>query len=60
MPQATVRTHFHQPFDVHRDFLAQVAFDGTLTFNEVAEMVHFLFRKFTDFLLRVYLCPVKQ
>ncbi len=36
MPQPAICAHFDQPLDVERHFLAQVAFDGTLGFKDLA------------------------
>src|SRR5262249_10795468 len=34
--QTSIRADFHQPFDIERDLLAQVAFDSVLLFNDLA------------------------
>src|ERR1700685_2481681 len=34
VPQSAIGAHLHQALDVHRDFLAQVAFDRTLAFYQ--------------------------
>src|SRR6476646_1708772 len=45
MPHPAVAADFHQPLDVHRDFLAQVAFDAALLFDDAADLSHIVFRK---------------
>jgi hypothetical protein len=39
MTQAPVGTDFHQPFDVHRDFLAEITFNAIVLFNDLTDMV---------------------
>src|SRR4051794_40268567 len=34
VPQAAIRTHFDEPLHVHRDLLAEIAFDCALVFEE--------------------------
>src|SRR5260370_16277554 len=46
MPQAAVGAHLDVTLDVHRDFLAQVAFDGSPFFEDLADVVDFLFPHF--------------
>src|SRR5260370_4725918 len=43
IPQAAGGAHLDVTLDVHRDFLAQVAFDGSLFFQDLAGVVAFLF-----------------
>src|SRR5687768_16260435 len=38
--QAAPAADFHQPLDVHRDFLAQVAFDAPLLLDDAADLAH--------------------
>src|SRR5580765_6521291 len=45
MPHPAVAADFHQPLDVHRDFLAKVAFDAALLFDHPADLSHVVFRQ---------------
>jgi hypothetical protein len=37
VPQAAIGTHFDVALDVHRDFLAQIAFDRAFGFENLAD-----------------------
>src|SRR5262249_43980705 len=39
---------FHQPLDVHRDFLPQVALDAPLLLDDPADLPHVVFRQILD------------
>jgi hypothetical protein len=41
--KTAIGAHLDMALDVHRDFLPQVAFDGSLFFEELADVVYFLF-----------------
>jgi hypothetical protein len=60
VPQAAVGAHFDEPLDAHRDFLAQVAFDGALFLDNLAEPRDFLFAQFGDLLVEVDPCAVEN
>src|ERR1035437_2824565 len=60
VPHAAVGTHLDVPLDVHRDFLAQVAFDRAFFFQNRTNMVDFVFRQIANFLIEVNPAPVKQ
>src|SRR5262245_9809479 len=40
MAHAAVASDFHQPFDVHRDLFAQIAFDAALFLDHAADLPH--------------------
>src|SRR5262245_65318246 len=40
VPRSAVRADFHQPLDVHRDFLAEVAFHAPLLLDDAADLPH--------------------
>ena len=48
MTEATVGTDFHEPLDVHGDFLAEIAFDAMLLFNDLANMVDLVVVQFAN------------
>src|SRR5262245_35956295 len=48
MTRAAVAADFHQPLDVHRDFLAQVALDAPLLLDDTRDLPHVLFREVLD------------
>src|SRR5262249_18951418 len=48
VPHAAVAADFHQPLDVHRDFLAQVAFDPALLLDDAADLPDILFGQILD------------
>src|SRR5687768_7649798 len=48
MPQPAVAADFHQPLDVHRDLLAEIAFDPPLLLDDAADLAHVLFREVLD------------
>src|SRR5262245_37518246 len=43
MTHAAVAADFHQPLDIHRDVLAQVALDVALLLDDPADLAHVLF-----------------
>src|SRR5205814_8606131 len=42
MSHAAIAADFHQPLDVHRDFLAQIALHAPLFFDDAADLAHVL------------------
>src|SRR5258708_30175542 len=48
MPHAAIAADFHQPLDVHRDLLAEIAFDAALLFNHPADLSHIVFGQILD------------
>src|SRR5579862_1034171 len=60
MAQAAIGAHFDVPLDVHRNFLAQIAFDGALLFQDLTDFVHFLFRQVADLFVEFNAGPVEQ
>src|SRR3954469_2932432 len=48
MPQAAIAADFHQPLDVHRDLLAEVAFDATHFLDHAADLADIVFRQVLD------------
>ena len=42
MPKATVAADVHQPLDVHRDLLAEVALDAAHVLEHAADIAHVL------------------
>jgi hypothetical protein len=43
VPQAAVAADFHQPLDVHRDLLAEVALDAALLLEHAADLADVVF-----------------
>src|SRR5205085_294165 len=60
VPHAAVGTHLDVPLDIHRDFLAQVAFDGAFLFEDLAHAIDFVFSQIADLLIEVDAGPVEQ
>jgi hypothetical protein len=60
VPQTTIRAHFYEALDVHRDFFAEVAFDCAFSLDQGTEMVDFLLGKIGDLLLWIDLRPVQK
>src|ERR1017187_1210569 len=60
MPQPAVRTHLDVPLDVHRDFFAEVAFDGALFFQNRTDLIDFVFRQVANLLIEIDSRAVKQ
>src|SRR5712671_2576571 len=53
MTQTAVGSHLDVTLDVHRDFLAQVAFDGPFVFEDLADVVDFLFAQIAYLLVKI-------
>src|SRR5580700_2654201 len=60
VPQAAVGTHLDVTLDVHRDFLAKVAFHGAFLFQNLADLVDFVFGQVPDLLIEIDAGPVEQ
>src|SRR5438094_9559206 len=52
MAEPAIRTDFHEPLDVERDFLAQVAFDSILLFDGLADLGYFIVVQLTALRIR--------
>src|SRR5262245_31695927 len=52
MPQPAIGADFHEPFDVERDFLPEIAFDSMLLFDDLADLVYFVVVEFTNLRIR--------
>src|SRR5258708_2538912 len=48
VPHAAVAADFHQPLDVHRDVLAQVAFHAALLLDDPADLPHVVLGQILD------------
>src|SRR5512132_418680 len=48
VPQPAEAADLHQPLDVHRDVLAQVALDPALLLDHTADLPHVVFREVLD------------
>src|ERR1700761_4591156 len=51
MPQATVRAHLDVPLDVHRDLLAEVAFDRSFLFQNLADLIDLVLAQIANLLI---------
>src|SRR6476620_2232732 len=50
---AAVGTDFDEALDVHRNFLAQIAFHHAFRFNDLADAIDFVFAQILDFLIGI-------
>src|SRR5947208_2103579 len=48
------------PLDVQRNFLAEIAFDRTLVFEDLTDVVHLILSHVADLLIRIDAGPVQQ
>src|SRR5262245_544757 len=48
VPQATVAADLHQPLDIHRDLLAEIAFHAALLFEHAADLPDIVFGEILD------------
>ena len=48
MPQAPECAGVHQPFDIHRDFFAKIAFNLVIMFNDFPELDNLIFAEILD------------
>ena len=53
MPQSAVRTHLDVTLDIHRDFFAQVSFYRAFLFENLADLVDFIFAQVPDLLVEI-------
>ena len=53
MPVAAIALDIDEPLDVHRDVLAQVAFDIALVLNDLADAVYLVLVQVLDLLERI-------
>src|SRR5436305_696368 len=60
MAHPAVRTHLDMALDIHRDFFAQVAFDGALFFKNLALAVYLVLRQISDLLVEFNSGPMEQ
>ena len=58
MPQAAIGAHLDVTLDVHRDFLAQVAFDRAFVFENLTDVVDFVFGQVANLLVGIDARPV--
>src|SRR5258708_17830815 len=54
MAEAAIGADFDEPFDVHRNFLAQIALDQPLLLNHGTDAVDFFFAEVLDLLHRIH------
>src|ERR1019366_2403957 len=54
VPVPTIGADFDEPLDVHRDVLAEIAFDVATLFNHLANAVYFLFVEVADLLVGLH------
>jgi hypothetical protein len=60
MPQATIGPDIHQPFNVHLNAFAKIAFDFALSVNDVSNSAQFVLAQITDPSLLVHLSLKKD
>jgi hypothetical protein len=60
MAVSTIGTDFDEPLDVHRNFLAQVSFDQTFGFDDLADAVDLVFAQVLNLLHRLDLRLVEN
>jgi hypothetical protein len=48
VPEPSIAADFHQPLDVHRDLLAQIAFHAADLFDHAADLAHVVFGEVLD------------
>src|SRR5216683_1239434 len=48
VPDPAIRLDFDQTADVHLDLLAEIAFHAAFLFDDLAKMIHFVFREVTN------------
>src|SRR5579872_6985734 len=59
MAEATIGAHFDETLDVHRNFLAQIAFDCALVFNQGSDLVHLVLGQIRNLLFGTHARPVQ-
>src|SRR6266536_4946489 len=60
MPEAAIGADFDEPLDAHRNFLAQIAFDQTFAFNDLADAVDFVLAQVLDLFHGIHLGLVEN
>jgi hypothetical protein len=60
MPQATIGPDIHQPFNVHLNAFAKIAFDLALRVNNASNSTQFVFAQITDSSFLVHLSLKKD
>src|ERR1700691_27027 len=60
VPQAAIGTHLDVALDIHRDFLAQVAFDSAFLFQNLADAIDFILGQIGHLLIEIDARPVEQ
>jgi hypothetical protein len=60
VPQSAVGAHLDVTLDVHRDFLAEVAFHGAFLLQNLADAVNFVLAQIADFLVELDTRPIQQ
>src|SRR5208337_4733545 len=60
MPQSAIGAHLDVTLDVHRDFLAEVAFHGALFFQNGADFVDLVLGQVAHFLIEIDTRPEQQ
>jgi len=59
-PQSAVGADLDKALDVHRDFLAEIAFHRALFFQNLADAIHVVFAEIADLLVEIDPSPVQQ
>ena len=60
MPQPAIGTHFDEALDVHRKFLAEIAFDRSFVLDQGSNAVDFVFGQVGDLLGGVHVGTMEQ
>src|SRR5688572_19007825 len=60
MPQSAVRSHLDVPLDIHRDFLAEIAFDRAFFFQNLADLVDLVFGEVANLLIEIDAGPMEE
>jgi len=53
VPDSAVGLNFDQPADVHLNLLAEIAFHAAFLFDNLAEVIHFIFRQVANLLVGI-------
>src|SRR5579872_1000453 len=60
VPETAVGAHLDVPLDIHRDFLAEIAFDRSLFFKDGADAVDFVFGQIANLFIEIDSGAVEQ
>ena len=60
MTHSPVGAHLDVTLNIHRDLLAEVAFDRAFLFEDVTDRVDFFFRQIRNLLVGIDICAVQQ